>query len=278
MKDENWKSALEAAEQELTKDPDNYEGHMLIAAILQRQQCFAEAIQHLDRLLKNPSVEQQQKEFAQQARTNCLAQNAEAIVMPYTGPGEPIYRRVPQAPSETVELDQVARIREFAQQLEQAAEEGNNEVISDLLERCPELGPEHLDPALFQAARNGRQHTLQHLLARSGARIEGYDRLRALLCNAAYSGNEPLVAWLLSEIGNPPYLPTLLNEALQCADSTNPQMIQCLVDGGGALDQAIANLRRLRPPRREEAEALERKLDRLSRINEAQSSRNLSKP
>jgi hypothetical protein len=66
--------AIELSLAELAKDPANYEGRMLLAALYHEQKLPTQAIIHLDVILNNHSATADQKRHAQAGKTQCLAQ------------------------------------------------------------------------------------------------------------------------------------------------------------------------------------------------------------
>ena len=71
--DGDFKEAIKLAEWELSKQPDNYEGLVLMATIYMESSRPKLALEQLDRIVASPQATDEQRRLAAQARLECLS-------------------------------------------------------------------------------------------------------------------------------------------------------------------------------------------------------------
>lgn len=67
LEDQAYDQALKCLFEELDKDPDNYEGNMLLAKVYKETRQPDEALAALNRIIKNPDVMPGQVDWAKEA-------------------------------------------------------------------------------------------------------------------------------------------------------------------------------------------------------------------
>jgi hypothetical protein len=246
LNSEDWAQARRSVREEMRKDPQSYEGHILMACIGQQTGHRLRARRHIRRILKNPASTAEQKRFARQFQTAYLTSACwlNLFNRGWSRRALPLANGLISAmPLATNFVDEPAPLLSAT------------DAAGDKTRRLAFL------------ANTGNVAGLLTLAASKEFDLLAYQQAQVVVRELARHGDPAKLEVILRKIGPALFLSELLTETLAHVTPTDRPMIRCLLDHGASAALACRKLRARREPSPEDSARRQALAEEIERVH-----------